>query len=71
MKISKTILLVFLISAISLSAQTLEPTANKALMNVVVTNKSGKLLDGEIVSFIASKDKKVYKGNTKLDGTFS
>lgn len=71
MKISKTILLVFLVSAISLSAQTLEPTANKALMNVVVTNKSGKLLDGEIVSFIASKDKKVYKGNTKLDGTFS
>jgi OOP family OmpA-OmpF porin len=71
MKILKSILFLFLISGISLSAQTLEPTANMALMNVIVTNKGGKPLDGEIVSFVSSKDKKVYKGNTKADGKFS
>ncbi len=71
MKILKSILLFLLVSSISLSAQTLEPTASMALMNVVVKNKDGKPLDGEIVSFVASKDKKVFKGNTKADGKFS
>ena len=71
MKIFKSILFLFLITGISISAQTLEPTADMALMNVIVTNKGGKPLDGEIVSFVSSKDKKVYKGNTKADGKFS
>lgn len=71
MKILKSTILLFVISAFSLSAQTLEPTANMALINVVVTNKAGKRLDGEIVSFVASKDKKVYKGNTRANGEFS
>ena len=71
MKIFKSILFLFLITGISISAQTLEPTADMALMNVIVTNKGGKPLDGEIVSFVSSKNKKVYKGNTKADGKFS
>jgi len=71
MKIFNSILFFFLILGISSKAQVLEPTANMALMNVIVANKNGKALDGEIVSFVASKDKKVYKGNTKSDGKFS
>lgn len=71
MKILKSFLVLFLVSAVCSSAQTLEPTANMALMNVVVTNKAGKPLDGERVSFVALKDKKVYKGNTKINDEFS
>jgi outer membrane protein OmpA-like peptidoglycan-associated protein len=51
--------------------QKLEPTEEKALLNVLVVNKSEKPLEGETVSFIAAKDGKIYKGRTDAQGKFS
>lgn len=52
-------------------AQNLEPTEEKALLNVLVSNEQKQPLEGEFVSFIASKNKKVYAGRTNADGRFS
>lgn len=71
MKSIKIISLFFFFAVLSINAQTLEPTAEKALLNVIVTNEKNKPLEGEIVSFIAAKDKKVYKGHTNAEGKFS
>ena len=67
-KILNTLLLLSI--AVSF-AQKLEPTEEKALLNVSVTNKAEKPLEGETVSFIASKDGKIYKGRTNAQGKFS
>jgi len=56
---------------ISLQAQKLEATNEKALLNVTVSNKAGKPLEKEEVSFVGLKDKKVYKGITDSQGKFS
>jgi len=52
-------------------AQQLEPTEEKALLNVLVVNNNEKPLEGEIVSFIAMKDGKIYTGHTNAQGQFS
>lgn len=71
MKAIKLIGLLLIVSVLTSRAQVLEPTADKALLNVIVTNDKQKPLEGEIVSFISAKDKKVYKSHTKADGKFS
>ncbi len=71
MKTIKIFSLLLILSIFTTNAQTLEPKADKALLNVIVSNEKEKPLEGEIVSFISSKDKKVYKGHTKSDGKFS
>ena len=53
-----------------LKAQKLEPTEKLALLIVSVVNEKEKALEGETVSFVAGKDKKVYSGVTKEDGKF-
>jgi outer membrane protein OmpA-like peptidoglycan-associated protein len=66
------ILGVLLLLPIAISfAQQLEPTEEKALLNVLVANKDEKPLEGETVSFIASKNKKIYTGHTDAQGKFS
>jgi len=52
------------------NAQTLEPTETEALLTVVVVDKAQKPLEGEKVTFVASKDKKAYSGVTKANGKF-
>ena len=69
-KIKILSLLLFLPIAISFG-QKLEPTEEKALLNVLVADNNEKPLEGEIVSFIASKDKKIYTGHTDAQGRFS
>ena len=69
-KIKILSLLLLLPIAISF-AQELEPTKELALLNVSVINNDEKPLVGEIVSFIASKDQKVYTGHTDTQGKFS
>lgn len=67
----KYILSILLIaSTVFLEAQTLEPTEKLALLIVQVVNDKEKALEGETVSFVAAKDKKVYSGVTKADGKF-
>lgn len=53
-----------------MEAQTLQPTETEALLTVVVVSKAQKPLEGEKVTFIGSKDKKIYSGVTKEDGKF-
>ena len=69
-KIKMVSLLLLLPVAVSF-AQKLEPTEEKALLNVSVNNKAGKPLEGEVVSFISSKNKKIYTGHTDSQGKFS
>jgi OOP family OmpA-OmpF porin len=67
----KNILSLLLIaSTVFVKAQTLEPTEKLALLIVQVVNDKEKALEGETVSFVAAKDKKVYSGVTKADGKF-
>ncbi len=68
----KTIFLlpVFLFSTLYVNAQTLEATETQALLTVFVKDNNKKPLQGETVSFVAKKDKKVYTGITKEDGKF-
>src|SRR5436309_2031029 len=67
----KYILSIILITGSILSkAQKLEPTEKLALLIVTVVNDKEKPLEGETVSFVAAKDKKVYSGITKADGKF-
>jgi len=55
---------------IAAKAQTLEPTETIALLTVVVVDNNKHALEGETVSFVSEKDKKVYSGVTKTDGKF-
>jgi len=64
--LTSALLLSFFIS----NAQTLEPTETEALLTVVVVDKAQKPLEGEKVTFVASKDKKAYSGVTKANGKF-
>lgn len=54
-----------------LTAQTLEPTLENALLEVTVTNMSDQQLPNEIVSFTSIKTKEIYKGYTNENGKFS
>ena len=67
-KISSLLLFLFVTASF---AQELEPTEEKALLNVSVTDEKGKPLEGEIVSFVSSKNKKTYIGHTDAQGGFS
>lgn len=58
------------VSVVAARAQTLEPTETIALLTVIVEDNAHKALEGETVSFVAAKDKKVYSGVTKADGKF-
>lgn len=66
----KIITFLILVSSFYLNAQDLQPTETEALLTVVVVDKSQKALEGETVTFIATKDKKVYSGVTKANGKF-
>jgi OmpA-OmpF porin, OOP family len=67
----KNILTLLLITSFGfIKAQKLEPTEKLALLTVTVVNDKEKALEGETVSFLAAKDKKVYSGVTKADGKF-
>ncbi|MCW3102681.1 MAG: outer membrane protein/peptidoglycan-associated protein [Bacteroidetes bacterium] len=59
-----------LLSFFITNAQTLEPTETEALLTVVVVDKAQKPLEGEKVTFVATKDKKTYSGVTKANGKF-
>ncbi len=63
--------LLLAVFSVSLCAQMLEPTEDKALVNIAVTNKKEKPLAGEIVLLTAQKDKKVYQGHTDKMGKLS
>lgn len=65
-------LLLFIVAIASINSysQALEPTETHALLTVLVANDKSKPLEGEKVSFLATKDKKVYSGVTKADGKF-
>jgi len=54
----------------SLSAQDLEPTGTEALLTVTVINPQNKSEEGETVSFVSEKTKKVYTGVTNAEGKF-
>ena len=56
---------------ITIQAQTLEPTEDMALLNVLVTNKQKQPLEGEIVSFTGIKNKQTYTNHTDKEGKFS
>jgi outer membrane protein OmpA-like peptidoglycan-associated protein len=62
--------LILATTSLFINAQTLQPTETEALLTVVVVNKAQVPLEGEKVTFISSKDKKVYSGVTKADGKF-
>lgn len=64
------LLFIFAIASINSYSQTLEPTETQALLTVLVANDKSKPLEGERVSFFATKDKKVYSGITKANGKF-
>lgn len=63
-------LLVNCLSYIPTYAQTLQATETKALLTVLVVNYEKKILEGETVTFIATKDKKSYRGTTDENGKF-
>ncbi|MDR0874118.1 MAG: OmpA family protein [Prevotellaceae bacterium] len=70
----KTRLIIYLLATIigiSAQAQKLEPTKDKALLNIIVTDFESKALVGEIVILTAQKDKKKYKGHTDNTGKLS
>lgn len=58
------------IAFLGAKAQKLEATEKVALLTVIVVDQSQKPLEGETVSFVSGKDKKVYSGVTKADGKF-
>jgi OOP family OmpA-OmpF porin len=66
----KIILILFTLITVHSYAQTLQATETNALLTVLVENSKKKVLEGETVSFVAAKDKKIYKGVTKADGKF-
>jgi outer membrane protein OmpA-like peptidoglycan-associated protein len=66
----KIITFLILVPSCYMNAQDLQPTETEALLTVVVVDKAQKALEGETVSFIATKDKKVYSGVTKANGKF-
>ncbi len=49
-------------------AQEPKPSENESVFNVVVTSKSGKPRQGEIISLIGQKSKKSFQGTTNTDG---
>lgn len=63
-------LLLLSFTIVGAKAQTLEPTETMALLTVVVVDNNQKSLEGETVSFVSEKDKKVYSGITKANGKF-
>ncbi len=67
----KNILFVLSLGILDVSAQTLEPTATDALLNVSVVNDKDKPLKGEEITFVSLKDGKTYTGTTNADGKFS
>ncbi|NMD00768.1 MAG: OmpA family protein [Bacteroidales bacterium] len=54
------LLILFLGFSVVLRSQNLNPTEDKALLNIKVTNFSSKALSGETVMFISKKDGKEY-----------
>jgi outer membrane protein OmpA-like peptidoglycan-associated protein len=71
MKLRFFFILLFSSTIAILTAQTLEPTLEKALLEVTVSNMSDQQLPNEIVSFTSTKTKEVYKGHTDENGKFS
>ncbi len=71
MKLKTFFFLILLAAIASLTAQTLEPTLEKALLKVTVTNMNDQQLPNEIVSFTSTKTKETYKGYTDENGKFS
>ncbi len=59
-----------LISLWSFGSYAQEPktSENESIFNVVVTSKSGKPRQGEIISLISQKSKKSFQGTTNADG---
>lgn len=64
----KNILFLWLIFIINANAQTIEPSEEKSLLNVKVTNFSGKILPNETVVFVGKKDLKKYTVVTNTAG---
>ncbi len=60
--------LLLILPAVLLKAQKLEPTEDKALVNITVTSSSGKPLADETILLTAQKDKKVYQSHTDKAG---
>ena len=54
-----------------LFSQEMKPSETEALVNVVVTNKSGSPREGEIISFNSVKTKKAFSCTTKENGRCS
>jgi len=66
----KIILLVVLANTFCTYSQTLEPTETQALANVIASNNLKSPLENETVTFISTKNKKVFSGITKVNGKF-
>ncbi len=66
----KIIVLLFVVKSCLAYSQTLTATETQALLSVLVVNDKGKVLEGETVTFVATKDKKKYSGVTHADGKF-
>ncbi|HEX8516013.1 MAG TPA: OmpA family protein [Bacteroidia bacterium] len=65
--LTSSLLFFFLISR----SQSLQPTETDALLTVIVIDKATqKPLEGEKVSFVSEKNKKVYSGMTGAEGKF-
>ncbi len=64
----KNILFLLLIFIARANAQTLEPSEDKSLLNIKVTNFSGKILPNETVVFVGKKDLKKYTVVTNTTG---
>lgn len=65
----KNIVIFLLIFISRLNAQVLEPSEDKALINVKVTNFSDKVLPNETIVFIGKNDLKKYSVVTNSSGT--
>ncbi len=60
-----------MLACLKLAAQDLQPTETEALLNVAVVNFANKPQEGEVVTFISTKDEKSFTGTTQADGKFS
>jgi hypothetical protein len=63
-------LICFFIFSACITAQTLQPTANLALLQGTVTNMKGKRLANEIIMFENNKTKSVIQTTTNALGKF-
>ncbi|HWB64270.1 MAG TPA: OmpA family protein [Chitinophagales bacterium] len=67
----RLVLFVLFMASLRVAAQNLQPTADHALLKVLIVDNKKKPQDAQTVTFTSLKDHKVFSGTTGANGRFS